>query len=95
MSRSTTARHCRKRHRLEDRSLATDRGASVSGSVLSYSVTDGGANDADGTVNGVIVDPVGVGVLSDARAVPVLPVSGLMLLAGLLALFGARQRKAS
>ena len=42
-------------------------GANVSGSVLSYSVTDGGPNDADGTINGVIVDPVGVGVLSNER----------------------------
>lgn len=35
--------------------------ASISGSVLSYSLTDGGPNDADGSSNGVIIDPVGVG----------------------------------
>lgn len=72
-------------------------GATISGSVLSYSVTDGGPNDADGTVNGVILDPVGVGIPADepaappAAAIPTLPVSELMLLTGLLAFFGIRR----
>ncbi|TCO71783.1 ubiquitin-like protein [Chromatocurvus halotolerans] len=69
-------------------------GATISGSVLSYSVTDGGENDADGSVNGVIVDPVGVGIpAASARAVPALPSLGLALLGGLLALIAARQRE--
>ncbi len=68
-------------------------GATVSGSVLSYSVTDGGANDADASVNGSIVDPVGVGVPTAVTAVPTLPVAGLVLLAGALAFFGIRQRR--
>lgn len=68
-------------------------GASISGSVLSYAVTDGGPNDADGSSNGVIVDPVGVGIAgeSSATAIPTLPVAGLALLTGLLALFGMRR----
>ncbi|MEX0828436.1 MAG: ubiquitin family protein [Haliea sp.] len=73
-------------------------GATISGSVLSYSVTDGGPKDADGSSNGVIVDPVGVGIAADEPAtspiaVPTLPVAGLGLLTGLLALFGMRQLK--
>lgn len=68
-------------------------GATVSGSVLSYSVTDGGPNDADGSSNGVIVDPVGAGIAGEtsATAIPALPVAGLSLLTGLLALFGMRR----
>lgn len=68
-------------------------GATISGSVLSYSVTDGGPLDADGSSNGVIVDPVGVGIAveSSATAIPTLPVAGLALLTGLLALFGLRR----
>jgi ubiquitin len=62
---------------------------SISGSVLSYSVTDGGPLDADGSINGVIVDPVGVGIA--ATAIPTLPVAGLALLTGLLTLFGMRR----
>jgi len=75
----------------------------ISGSVLSYSVTDGGPNDADGTINGVIVDPVGVGIPTDgpadesdvpaATAVPAVPVAGLLGLIGALVLLGARQSK--
>ena len=65
----------------------------ISGSLLSYAVTDGGPNDADGSSNGVIVDPVGVGIAgeSSATAIPTLPVAGLALLTGLLALFGMRR----
>ncbi|MDO8862286.1 ubiquitin family protein [Haliea sp. E1-2-M8] len=73
-------------------------GATISGSVLSYSVTDGGPKDADGSSNGVIVDPAGVGIPADEpaappTAVPTLPITGLVLLTGLLALFGMRQLK--
>jgi len=71
--------------------------ASISGSVVSYSVTDGGPQDADRIINGVIVDPVGVGIAvtgsggSSPTAIPTLPVGGLVLLTGLLTLFGMRR----
>lgn len=75
-------------------------GATIAGSVLSYSVTDGGPNDADGSINGVIVDPAGLGIPADEpaapsqpTAVPTLPFAGLLLLTGLLALFSMRQGK--
>lgn len=72
-------------------------GASISGSVLSYSVTDGEPMDADGSVNGTIVDPVGVGVAgaSSATAIPTLPAAGVVLLTGLLTLLGMRRLKAA
>lgn len=31
--------------------------STVSGTTLTYTITEGGAGDADGVVNGVIVDP--------------------------------------
>lgn len=69
-------------------------GATISGSVLSYSLTDGGPNDADGSINGVVIDPIGVGVPREsATAVPMMPFAGLVLLTGLLAFFGLRQGK--
>lgn len=70
-------------------------GATISGSVVSYTVTDGGPNDADASTNGVIVDPVGVGIPagSAATAIPTLPASALALLVGLLVLLGLRQRQ--
>lgn len=48
---------------------AVTGGTSVT--TLSYSVTDGSALDADGVVNGVIVDPVGPGVNSASAPVAV------------------------
>ena len=64
-------------------------GATISGSELSYSVTDGGPLDSDGSVNGVIVDPVGIGIpAAEAVAVSTLSKTALVLLAGLLAALG-------
>lgn len=40
--------------------------ANVSGNRVTLILTDGGDGDADGTVNGVIVDPLGVAVPNDA-----------------------------
>lgn len=69
-------------------------GATISGSVISYSVVDGGPNDADGTVNGTIIDPVGAAspIASAAPApVPATPLWALWIMAGLLGLFGTRK----
>ncbi|MFT7049375.1 MAG: hypothetical protein ACJAZE_001776, partial [Halioglobus sp.] len=63
--------------------------ATISGSVVSYSVVDGGPNDSDGTVNGTIVDPVGA-ASSTAAAVPTTPLWALWLTAGLLGLCSTR-----
>lgn len=52
-------------------------GATVSGSVINYALTDGGEYDADGEANGIIVDPVAIGQLS-AVSVPALPLWGLL-----------------
>ena len=67
-------------------------GATLSGSTLSYAVTDGGPLDADGSANGEIVDPVGPGI-SGAAAVPLLPTAGLALLTALLTFFGLRNTR--
>ncbi len=72
-------------------------GATVGDSTISYSVTDGGENDADEPVNGTIVDPAGAGspIALDpqpsATPVPVTPLWALWLMAGLLALYGTRK----
>jgi ubiquitin len=77
-------------------------GATIVGSVINWSVTDGGPNDADGEVNGVIVDPVGVGVPVAAstpvltpvppKPVPVLPLWSIGVLVGFIGLWGAVKR---
>jgi hypothetical protein len=36
--------------------------ATISGTTVTFTLTDGGAGDADATVNGTIVDPVAAGV---------------------------------
>jgi 6-phosphogluconolactonase (cycloisomerase 2 family) len=41
-------------------SCAAIAGVSISGSTLSYTVTDGGAGDTDGAANGTIADPVAI-----------------------------------
>ena len=64
-------------------------GARVSGSTITYSVTDGGPNDADGMVNGTIVDPVGAAAPLGARAVPTLPLWALGWLVAISAICGA------
>jgi ubiquitin len=66
-------------------------GATINGSTLSYTVTDGGPLDADGSENGEIVDPVGPGI--GGSAVPLLPPAGLALMTALLAFFGLRRTR--
>lgn len=63
-------------------------GAVVSGNQISFSITDNGAGDSN-PVAGFITDPGGPGLLdgSAATAIPTLSEWGLILLAGLLALF--------
>ncbi|EED30549.1 conserved domain protein [gamma proteobacterium NOR5-3] len=67
------------------RALATSLGATS----VSYSLTDGGADDEDGTVDGTIVDPAGAGRLVGAsqppESIPTLPLWAFLLLVGLLA----------
>lgn len=58
-------------------------GATVSGGTIRYEVRDGGPLDADGQVNGTIVDPVAVGV-PDPEQVPALPLWLLGLLTAAL-----------
>ncbi|MAC32449.1 MAG: hypothetical protein CME40_05255 [Haliea sp.] len=75
-------------------------GASVSGSVLTYTLTDGGPYDEDGIANGVIVDPVTVGYAAAASAAPqpvwTLPLWAIgMLGAGLSWIGASRMRKRS
>jgi hypothetical protein len=71
--------------------------ASIAGNTITYTVTDGGSGDADGLVNGAIVDPSGPGwpVAAVPTPVPTLPVWGAMFLTGLLilgAFLGLRRR---
>jgi len=70
-------------------------GASVSGSQATYTVTDGGSLDADGIANGVIVDPVTLGVTPPAAppmVIPMLPLWALVLLGWLTAALGVINR---
>jgi len=57
---------------------------------VTYSVTDGGVGDADGKINGVIVDPAGAVLSSSLSPTPVPTNSKLMLLllALLLSIYG-------
>lgn len=61
------------------------RGATIAGSIVRYTVTDGGPYDADGEANGVIVDPVTAALPGEAVAIPLVPA---WLLAGMTALVG-------
>lgn len=64
-----------------------ERSTVISGNTVQFRVTDGGAGDADGTVNGSIKDPAGVGVLGGGvQAIPTLSEWGMIILSGLLAL---------
>ena len=70
-------------------------GSQISGSILSYSILDNGQLDQN-TAPGTIEDPVTVAVpvasSSDSvTPVPVLPLWGLLSLAGLVGLFGFRK----
>ncbi|MHA7816422.1 MAG: choice-of-anchor U domain-containing protein [Pseudohaliea sp.] len=67
-------------------------GATINGSTLTYTVTDGGPLDADGSENGEIVDPVGPGI-GGSTAIPLLPASGLALMSALLAFLGLRNTR--
>ena len=72
--------------------------ASISGSIVTFSITDGGLGDTDGAVNGTIIDPGGVATSTvtgtssgPATPVPTMPIYGLILtILGLL--FVARRR---
>lgn len=59
--------------------------ATITGNTTTFSITDGGTGDDDLTANGTIVDQGGPGVV---MPVPSLTEWGMMLLAGLLGLFG-------
>ena len=48
----------------------------VTKTTVSYSTTDGGPYDSDGSANGVIVDPVGLTISSDSSATPSAPDTG-------------------
>lgn len=60
-------------------------GVQISGQRLTYTVADGGENDADGQRNGEIVDPVGVALAATTPApVPTLNLAAILLLGLLL-----------
>lgn len=70
--------------------------ATLNTTMISYSIIDGGPNDADGVENGIIVDPVGVAVPSAgpvavAIAVPTLPLWALGMLISLFGCYGMRR----
>ena len=73
-------------------------GAVLSGNEITLTLTDGGIGDADGVANRVIVDPGGPAVVaaigrSQVVPVPALGTPLLALLALMLAVFGAAQRR--
>jgi ubiquitin len=65
-------------------------GATINGSVIGYSVVDGGPNDTDGTVNGTIFGLVGAAF--PIASVPTAPLWALWLLVGFVGLYGMRKR---
>lgn len=67
-------------------------GASISGSTLTYQITDNGVGDSDPTP-GVIEDPIGAGTLSSVAAVPTLGPWSLILLGLAAAALGARRQR--
>jgi len=65
--------------------------ATVAGTMVIFSLTDGGMGDADGAANGTIVDPSGAATNASAPAtapIPTMSAWGLGMLAGLLGLIG-------
>lgn len=74
-------------------------GASVNGSILSYTLSDGGPYDEDGVANGVIVDPVTVGYTTTASGTPkpvwTLPLWALGILGAALSWIGAGRLRRS
>ena len=75
-------------------------GAAIAGNTITLTLTDGADGDDDMTANSVISDPGGPGVPegSAATSIPTLSEWGVIILSGLMALFGlaqARRRKAA
>lgn len=71
--------------------------ALISGNTVTFSITDGGLGDNDLTANGTIIDPSGPGFRGSANAIPTLAEWALLLMAGLMGLFGVaamRRRRA-
>ena len=60
---------------------------------VTFTLTDGGAGDADGLVDGNIHDPSGVGVSAAPASIPTLSEWGLILLTSLMAMFGIKQTR--
>jgi hypothetical protein len=65
-------------------------GAAIAGNTITLTLTDGADGDDDMTANGVITDPGGPGApdASAAASIPTLSEWGMIILAGLMALFG-------
>ena len=65
-------------------------GAVIAGNTITLTLTDGADGDDDMTANGVITDPGGPGLLdaSAATSIPTLSEWGMLILAGLMGLFG-------
>lgn len=65
--------------------------ANIAGDTITFDITDGGLGDADGVVNGVIVDPVGPVINGNLNpvAIPTLNRWGLLLMALSVLLLGA------
>jgi hypothetical protein len=71
--------------------------ATINGNTATFSIIDGGLGDDDLTANGIIVDQGGPGVPGEAASIPTLSEWALLLLAGLMGLFGVgamRRREA-
>ena len=63
---------------------------------VTFTLTDGGAGDADGATNGSITDPGGIGVQAvptSPQTIPTLSEWGMILMSSLLALFGLVQMR--
>jgi len=62
---------------------------------VTFSLTDGGAGDADGATNGSIRDPGGIGVsaapVAAPQSIPTLSEWGMIFLSSLVAMFGMTQ----
>jgi hypothetical protein len=62
----------------------------ISGNTATFTIVDNGPYDADNQL-GVIADPGGPGVGPSAASIPTLSEWGLILMAGLLGMFGLAQ----
>ncbi len=72
----------------------TNSNLSINGATVNYSITDNGAGDSN-LADGIITDPAGYAVpgMADAAAIPTLSEWGVILLSGLMALFGIAQTR--